>query len=207
MNTQISDIRLGSAYKHAKRDRRRNEILDAAATVFAQKGYFAATMQDIAARLGLRSASLYYYFRSKEAALEEVCRRGGREFVDELGAQAESERPVLEILEEGIRLHLDSKWRDYVASFAFNRQNLPNGALAEMNAIARDYIALWRRILDRGKEAGVIRADVDTTFAAHALLAVCNSTATAFPDERQSTGETVSKVVSMILSGICQPAR
>ena len=203
----MSEIRLGSAYKHAKRDRRRNEILDAAASVFAQKGYFAATMQDIAALLELRSASLYYYFKSKEAALEEVCRRGGREFVEELGAHVDSGRPVLETMELGIRLHLESRWRDYVASFAFNRQNLPDGILTEMNAIAREYVDLWRRILDRGKDAGVFRQDLDTVFAAHAILAICNSTASTYPGEDRSSGLTVATVSSMILGGIRDTAR
>ena len=124
---------LGLQYKDAKRDRRRAEMLDAAATVFARKGYFAATMQDIAEIVGVRSASLYYYFGSKEAALEEVCRLGGRAFVDTLAAnwRRATGRPF-KIIEAGMKIHLDSRWRDYVASFTFNRQNLSGRALDEM---------------------------------------------------------------------------
>ena len=50
-------------------ERRRREVLDAAATAFAEKGYLGASIKDIADRLGVRQASLYYYFPSKEAAL------------------------------------------------------------------------------------------------------------------------------------------
>ena len=38
--------------------------------MFAERGYHGATTQDIADVLGIRQASLYYYFPSKEAALE-----------------------------------------------------------------------------------------------------------------------------------------
>ncbi|MEZ5529902.1 MAG: helix-turn-helix domain-containing protein [Porticoccaceae bacterium] len=47
--------------------------LAAAARVFAQKGFHGATTQDIASELGIKQGSLYYYFNSKETALEEVC--------------------------------------------------------------------------------------------------------------------------------------
>jgi AcrR family transcriptional regulator len=53
--------------------RRADEIADAAARVFAERGYHGTTTQAIADVLGMRQASLYYYFPSKEAALEEVC--------------------------------------------------------------------------------------------------------------------------------------
>lgn len=60
-----------------KRPRRRSAaIIDAAALVFADRGFHGASTQNIADVLGIRQASLYYYFPSKEVALEEVCFRG-----------------------------------------------------------------------------------------------------------------------------------
>jgi AcrR family transcriptional regulator len=44
--------------------------------VFAERGFHGATTQDIADVLGIRQASLYYYFPSKEGALELVCLQG-----------------------------------------------------------------------------------------------------------------------------------
>src|SRR5262252_3192324 len=62
--------------KSGGRRRRSGEILDAAARVFATRGYHGATTQQIADLLGIRQASLYYYFPSKEVALEIVCLQG-----------------------------------------------------------------------------------------------------------------------------------
>jgi TetR/AcrR family transcriptional regulator len=52
--------------------RRRDEILGAAERVFAEKGLGAATLEDVAAAVELRRASLAYYFRDKDA-LYEAC--------------------------------------------------------------------------------------------------------------------------------------
>src|SRR5579859_6693526 len=54
---------------------RREQIIDAAMRVFAQKGYVRATNRDVAREAGITTGLIYYYFKSKEdllrAALEE----------------------------------------------------------------------------------------------------------------------------------------
>ena len=46
-----------------------NEVLEAAAAVFQEKGYQAARIEDIATRVGILKGSLYYYIESKEDLL------------------------------------------------------------------------------------------------------------------------------------------
>jgi len=53
----------------------KGRILDAAAEVFAERGYADASMQKIAARAGYSAPSLYSYFESKEMILESLGRR------------------------------------------------------------------------------------------------------------------------------------
>ena len=50
-------------------------ILVAAEKVLDQKGYQAATLRDVASRVGLQTGSLYYYIDSKEDLLFSVLRR------------------------------------------------------------------------------------------------------------------------------------
>jgi len=47
----------------------RQDIVEAAAEVFSARGYHASSMQDIADRVGIRKASLYYHVRKKEDLL------------------------------------------------------------------------------------------------------------------------------------------
>src|SRR4051812_6296601 len=62
--------------------KRHREIVAAAAKVFARRGYHGASTHDIAGVLGIRQASLYYYFESKEAALEAVCAEGIEDYAE-----------------------------------------------------------------------------------------------------------------------------
>ena len=52
--------------------------------VFAEKGFHGATTQDIAAEMGIKQGSLYYYFRSKEEALQLVCEYGFENYVQRM---------------------------------------------------------------------------------------------------------------------------
>ena len=47
----------------------RDDILEAAAQIFSQKGFHAASMQDIAQAVSLQKASLYHHINSKQEIL------------------------------------------------------------------------------------------------------------------------------------------
>lgn len=49
-----------------------HRILDTATRFFAIKGYHAVTMRDIARSVGIKMSSIYYYYESKEALLEDI---------------------------------------------------------------------------------------------------------------------------------------
>jgi AcrR family transcriptional regulator len=53
---------------------RRQAILDAALFTFAEHGFEAARLDDVAARVGVAKGTLYLYFQSKEALFEELVR-------------------------------------------------------------------------------------------------------------------------------------
>lgn len=86
-----------------------DRILDAAEDLFAQKGYSATSLGDVADRVGIRSPSLYNHFRNKEALYEAVLERLLVEFSRPLLEMQESsvlsQERVLEWLEAIVRQH------------------------------------------------------------------------------------------------------
>ena len=62
-------LRASGQEEHADR---RHEILEIAAELFAERGYRATSIRDIAERAGLLAGSLYYHIRSKEALFVEI---------------------------------------------------------------------------------------------------------------------------------------
>jgi TetR/AcrR family transcriptional regulator, cholesterol catabolism regulator len=59
--------RLGSALLGGELSDRHRDILEAAAALFAERGYAATSVRDIGERVGLLGGSLYHYIKSKEA--------------------------------------------------------------------------------------------------------------------------------------------
>jgi AcrR family transcriptional regulator len=58
-----------------KRARTRARLLEAAAKVFAERGFYAATLDDVAAEAGMTKGAIYGNFKSKEALFLELFRR------------------------------------------------------------------------------------------------------------------------------------
>lgn len=161
-------------------ERRYWEVIDAAAAVFAERGYHGASTQDIADRLGIRQASLYYYFASKEAALEEVAYRGVEAFVEGLAAIEAEGGPVTERLRRAVLNHLHPlrDRTDYVRVFTFERRFLPPGSRRGISTMARRYEDMIESLLATGAEDGTFRSDIDTRLTALALIGLLNSVAT-----------------------------
>lgn len=172
--------------------RRRREIMDAAAAVFARKGYHAATTRDIADSLGMQPGSLYYYFESKEAALEEICRIGGSEFADHIEAILATDMPTREAIRSAFGNHLQGGRRHYVTCFAHNRRFLPADVVPEMNRLARRYTKLWEEVFRRGVARGEAPAGLDCRLAATAAVALCNG---AVPYLEPKTPEEINAFV------------
>ncbi len=66
----------GDIAQISKSEKSRDLILEAAAKLFRRQGYSATTLRQIAAMAKIKAGSIYYYFDSKEAILNEVLHRG-----------------------------------------------------------------------------------------------------------------------------------
>ena len=164
--------------RHMTRQRRRApQIIEAAARVFAERGFHGATTQDIADVLGIRQASLYYYFASKEAALELVCLKGVEGFFDagkKIAAGPETARERLILL---INSHLSPliDRGDFVSVFVNERQHLPVEARRRIGRWARGLERIFEGVIKDGIAQGEFRADLDARLITLAILGMCNA--------------------------------
>lgn len=178
-----------------KSARRLSEITDAAAKVFARHGYHGASTQDIADVLGMRQASLYYYFQSKEAALEAVCVSGLEDYATRALAISKSGAASSQKVAALVLQHLAplAERLDYTVVFLRERRFLPQPARKRIRAIEVRYERLIERIIEQGVAEGEFRRDLDPRMAALALLGLGNSAALWFAREPGTTVERVAR--------------
>jgi TetR/AcrR family transcriptional regulator, cholesterol catabolism regulator len=88
---------------HARAQARRRDILVAAAQVFGRDGYAYATLDDVAAQMGVSRGVIYYYFRNKEDLLTELVTTASGEAGDRLEAIIARGDPPTVMLELAFR--------------------------------------------------------------------------------------------------------
>jgi TetR/AcrR family transcriptional regulator, cholesterol catabolism regulator len=141
-----------------------------AAELFAQKGFRATTVREIADAAGILSGSLYHHFDSKESIGDEILLSFINDVLadyraavssSERGSSAGSPRDVIEQIVRSTSRTL-SRHRAALAMLQndwsyFSTQNRFAYLRKALNEIERTWIAQF----ERGKEAGVFRADLD----------------------------------------------
>ena len=194
--------------------RRAAEMLAAAAKVFARRGYHGASTQDIADVLGIRQASLYYYFASKEAALEAVCADGIADY--ELRARRIhcSKDSASEKVARLVFQHLAplAERLDFTLTFLRERRFLPAPARQRIRAIELRYERIIEKVIGQGIASGEFRAGLDARMATLALLGLGNSAAAWYGRERDATLERITSnyidlLVRAFRSGDAPPLR
>ena len=184
--------------------RRSVEIIEAAAQVFAERGYHGATTQDIADILHIRQASLYYYVPSKEAALELVCIQGVAGFFETAKAIASGPGKPTEKLAGLIRAHIAPilDRHDFVRVFQTQRQFLPNRSRRRVGKWSRGLEKIFESVIRDGMRKGDFRGDLDPRLTTLAILGLANGVSSWYGKEDASMERIGSEFVSLVLDGL-----
>ena len=139
-------------------------ILDAALQVFADKGYHAARISEIARLAGVADGTIYLYFKNKDdllLSLFEVKLAAMHEGLREELAQIAEPR---ERLGHIIRYHLrQASDNPTLASFMTEEMRRSSKALHEAARLKlAAYLGQWTAVIEAGKACGAIRPDVST---------------------------------------------
>ena len=148
----------------------------AAASVFSEKGFHGSSTSDIAARLGIKQGSLYYYFDSKEEALEEVCLYGLQQYVENMDDIAAGDEPFEARLLAVVSNHLGRYREKNEALKVHNdeRLYLPRQRRARLKELGSRYREQLEVIIEHGKQEGAVRDSIDSHFMAQSVIGMCN---------------------------------
>ena len=182
----------------------RDKILEAAAQIFSEKGFHAASMQDIARAVNLQKASLYHHVNSKQEILLALLDKAMDILIDAIGEVTAAPLPPQEKLREAIRVYLEilTSQRGLSAVLLFEHRSL-DADLRARHIPRRDrFEGLWRGLLQEGVDAGVFQCS-DPALVARALLGVMNWAITWYrADGPLNVDEIASQYAEMTLNGL-----
>jgi AcrR family transcriptional regulator len=184
--------------------RRAPEIIEAAAQVFARRGFHGATTQHIADVLGIRQASLYYYFPSKEGALELVCLQGVAGYFEVAKAIASGPGAAADKLSRLIKSHLAplTDRGDFVRVFLNERQHLPAESRRRVGKWSRGLERVFEDVLKEGVRRGEFRADLDTRLAVLGILGMANAVANWYRSEGTAIDRISVEFARLVVDGM-----
>lgn len=133
-----------------RHDNRRDALVDAAAAAFRELGYHAASMREVAGRVGMLAGSMYYHFASKDELLMAVYTEGVRRISEQVRREIEDVDEPVARLRAALEAHLDAllDGSDFVQVVI---RVLPKDAPKvehRLVALRNDYEDIFRQLVD-----------------------------------------------------------
>jgi TetR/AcrR family transcriptional regulator, cholesterol catabolism regulator len=153
-----------------------DEIIASAVELFAERGFRAVTIDDIAKNLGYTKSVVYYYFESKNEILWQIFNRIHDGYFGTISAiverNLEPEFALLEIVRGHALMVMER--RDWTAIYNREESELDEKQRKVHMQRRREYDAIVKRVYKDGVDKGVFR-DIPPNVAMAGLLGMCNS--------------------------------
>lgn len=163
-------------FKHQDKGLRRQMVIDTAVKIFHQKGYRAATLDDVAKELGLTKPALYHYVSSKENLLSQIYIEALETFFSYIYEIPSLKLSPTEKMRLFIRRHLNTVVIDNLAMFSvfFSEENqLPDEDFQKIREEKRKFTKVVEEIIQEGIDRGSFR-QLSPKLTAYAIIGMCN---------------------------------
>jgi AcrR family transcriptional regulator len=183
------------------------QILDAAVRVFAQQGYEASRVGDIAKEAGVAYGLVYHYYGSKDAVLEAVFREAWGRLLTAVAVAEQTGETAPEQLELVVKIVLRA-WRDdpNLVRLLVREVTRNPHIQDELDEIGQAFASL-QRIVERGQKEGTFRTDADAQMAAWMLYGALEEVLTGWvlgqlPDDAASVAAAEREVIATLVGGL-----
>jgi AcrR family transcriptional regulator len=154
---------------------RREDILDAAAQLFARHGFHGVSIDDIGAAAGISGPGLYRHFRGKTAVLAEMLLRISQRLLDEGSRSVVASADASAALDALLRWHIDFALTQPALITVHDRElgNVPEAGRRRIRRLQRLYVEEWVTVLS---ELSPHASQSQLRAATHATFGLLNST-------------------------------
>jgi AcrR family transcriptional regulator len=187
---------------------RRRKILLAAARLFAEKGYHATTMDDIAEALGASKGVIYYQFRSKDEIIAELRVTLAEESIEDVERISARGEPPDTALRLALHALIEKSFHE-LNRHSILLRNPPDLAPEYRRRIQdaeRRYVRLLYRILEDGMRQGLfVKRPLPATL--HALIQAAFSVVFWYcPDGRLTKDQIVASLTDQLMASVLRHA-
>lgn len=154
---------------------RRQQILDTAAELFAERGYHGVSVADLGAACGVSGPALYKHFSSKEAMLAEMLISISEELLSQGRERVRRSKSAEQALQSLVDWHIEFALGHRALIIVQDRDwsSLTDTARERVRALQREYVELWALQLRRIDSS--LRPET-TRAVAHVVFGLINST-------------------------------
>ena len=182
----------------------REDILEAAAQVFRQKGFHGASMNDIADATSLKKASLYHHVSSKQEILLEILERALQLLLERISSittqNIAADKKLRLMIQEYLQILVENI--DLAAVLLFEHRALERRQHSRHIPNRDKFEALWKDVISEGVHARLFKCD-NPALITRALLGQLNWTITWYRPEGALTIEEVADQYSeLLLNGL-----
>jgi AcrR family transcriptional regulator len=182
----------------------REKVLAAAVQLFAEYGYHAAPLRDIARIAGIQAASIYYHYTNKQALLVEIMETYMRQLNTNLEhivlQQGSVQQRLHAAIANHIRLHTTYKSEFFIIDTEIRALEGENRN--HILSLRDQYEALIQDLLQEGMDQGVFRPS-DVKVSSYAIIAMCTEVAAWFrPGGRLTVQQVIDIYSQMITQGL-----
>ncbi|SCY58166.1 TetR/AcrR family transcriptional regulator [Desulfoluna spongiiphila] len=185
---------------------KRKQILNAAATIFSQKGFHQARMDEIALMANVAKGTLYYNFSSKSLLFAATVTEGMEGIVRQIRTELVSDLPFPEhfqlLVTSIVRLYLQ---HSDLAHIIFNEisSGIDDAVLVEIERVRSRFIEFIAEMIEKGQKKGYIKP-IDLKLSAVALAGIIDSVCSHLlqhPDEATEE-QAVATLHDMLSTGL-----
>jgi AcrR family transcriptional regulator len=154
---------------------RREQLVTAAARLFAERGFHGVTIEELGAAVGISGPGFYKHFASKDAVLAEMLIGISEHLLAQGTYEVDSASSPLDALERLLTFHTDFALTspDLIRVQDRDLANLPVAEARRVRRLQRAYVELWVEVISQVETALSLE---EARTRAHAIFGLLNST-------------------------------
>lgn len=183
---------------------RKDVIVKAAAMLFREKGYKAASMRDLAEKVGVEAASLYNHIRSKTELLHDICFNVANLYWEHMSEVESADISAIKKIETLLRFHIKQMIDNFEEMYVGDREwrHLTDPYLSNYRNQRRTYRKRFAAIIEKGIQQNEIKK-IDAPTAVLIMLHAVSGIESWHRSKEKISGEALEEnMVTIMIEGL-----